>query len=77
MNVRQKARELKIPEATLRWRIKHGWDEKDWEYRKPVIQKNLKRCTVCKVVKAQFLFYKRKGRNGYISRCKECAKKAP
>lgn len=77
MNIRAKAKELGIPPSTLEWRIKHGWTEDRWGYRRSVPQKGLKRCSVCKITKAEFLFYKRKNRNGYISRCKECAKKAP
>jgi len=74
MNIRAKARELGIPPTTLEYRIKAGWDESLWGKKKPNIDKGYKRCSVCRIVKAEFLFYKRKTRNGYLSRCKQCAK---
>ena len=73
MNIRAKAKELGIPPTTLEYRIKAGWDESRWGYKRPHIQKGYKQCSVCRVVKMEFLFYKRKNRNGYISRCKQCA----
>jgi len=77
MNIRAKARELGIPPTTLEYRIKAGWDESTWGKKMFTIDKGYKRCSVCLIVKAEFLFYKRKTRNGYVSRCKQCAKKTP
>jgi hypothetical protein len=76
MNIREKARQLGVPPTTLEYRIKHGWEESRWGYRRPIIEKGYKLCSVCKKVKAEFLFYKRKSRRGYLSWCKAC-KKSP
>jgi len=75
MSIRQLARDLEIPFSTLMYRIKAGWDEKDWGLKKPKPPAGYQICCVCKKAKIFSNFYKRYGRNGYISRCKECAKK--
>jgi len=77
INIRAKARELGIPPSTLEYRIKKGWDETWWGYRRPVVEKGYKRCSVCGMIKLESFFYKRKNRNGYFSRCKPCAKLVP
>ena len=75
MSLRQKAVALGIPYSTYLYRLKAGWDEKDLAKRPPKVKKGHKICSVCHQSKTFAHFYKRKGRNGYISRCKECAKK--
>ena len=75
MSLRQKAKELGIPYATYLYRIKQGWKGADLVKRPPVVKKGHKICSVCHKEKKFMHFYKRYGRNGYISRCKDCAKK--
>lgn len=76
MSLRQKAKELGVPFSTYLYRIKQGWNSEDLAKRPPIAKKGHKVCSVCNQEQTYAHFYKRYGRNGYISRCKECAKKA-
>jgi len=76
MSHRQKAKELGIPYSTYLYRVKHGWVGKELAKRAPKVAKGYKICSVCQKEKTYIHFYKRYERNGFISRCKECAKKA-
>ena len=76
MSLRQKAKELGLPFSTYLYRIKKGWDSKDLAKRPLKAKKWHKVCSVCLEEQTYAHFYKRYGRNGYISRCKKCAKKA-
>jgi hypothetical protein len=75
MSLRQKAKELGVPYSTYLYRIKQGWNSKDLGKRLPKAKAGHKVCSVCLQEKTYTHFYKRYGRNGYISRCKDCAKK--
>lgn len=75
MSLRQKAIKLGVPYSTLLYRIKAGWDEKELSKKRPIVKKGYKICSICHQTKTYKHFYKRKSRNGYFSRCKECAKK--
>lgn len=75
MSLRQKARELGLPFSTYLYRIKKGWDSEDLAKRSPKAKEGHKVCSVCLEEQTYAHFYKRYGRNGYISRCKKCAKK--
>lgn len=75
MSFRQKAKELGIPYSTYLYRVKHGWVGKELTKPVPKPSKGHKICSVCKQEKTYIHFYKRYERNGFISRCKECAKK--
>ena len=75
MNIRQKARELGVSPTTLEYRIKHGWAEERWGYKKPKAPEGFHICSKCHQTHPVELFYKRKQRNGYVSWCKNCLKK--
>jgi hypothetical protein len=75
MNIRKKARELGVSPTTLEYRIKHGWSEDRWGYKRPVPPEGYHVCSKCRHVQVVDQFYPRKGRNGYLSWCKSCLKK--
>ena len=75
MSLRQKAKELGVPYSTYLYRLSQGWNSKDLAKRPLTVKAGHKVCSVCQKEQTYAHFYKRYGRNGYISRCKECAKK--
>lgn len=76
MSLRQKAKELGIPYSTYLYRVNQGWVGERLATPKLKPSKGYKICSVCHQEKTYIHFYKRYNRNGFHSRCKECAKKA-
>ena len=76
MNIREKARELNIHPSTLEYRIKKGWSEDRWGFKRPIPPEGYRICSICRHTKTVDNFYKRSKRNGYLSGCKFCLKKA-
>jgi hypothetical protein len=75
LNVRKLAKELGIPHTTLLWRIKNNWEREYWGMKKNKPKEGFKLCSHCFTEKPLESFYKRSGRNGYLSWCKSCVAK--
>lgn len=72
------AKEYGLPTNTLRWRINNGWKMSDAVKKREKLPEGLKKCSTCHEIKTLENFYKRKHRNGHLSKCKACyAKKTP